>query len=269
MWLITPEGFFSVVEKVADKARGTLTIRARVSSDLEALRRGSLPELGATTKGEGTDYRYRATAPRAAIAKALAKMVEGLQYGNFKNEVAKRQGHARAELYHEVWDVLYRMQTDPKFEAAPPAKGAKDPVRAPKADAYGGILINDDREVLLVEPLNHYGGYVWTFPKGRPDPNENPADAALREVREETGYEAQIVQVLPATFAGSTTTTAYFLMKPVGSPGSFNLDETQATRWASLDEAEGLVALTKIESGRKRDKAVLEAIRAAIAMWPG
>jgi hypothetical protein len=32
--------------------------------------------------------------------------------------------------------------------------------------------------------------------------------------------------------------------------------------------AEGLVALTKIETGRKRDKAILEAIRAAIAGWP-
>jgi ADP-ribose pyrophosphatase YjhB (NUDIX family) len=267
MWLITPEGFFSIVEKATDKASGTLTVRARVASDLEALRRGSLPELGATTKGAGTDYRYRAIAPRAAIAQALARMVEELQYSNFKSEVAKRQGPARAELYHDVWDVLYRMQDDPRFEAAISPKAPKPAVSVPKADAYGGIVINDKHQVLLVEPLNHYGGYVWTFPKGRPDPNEDPADAALREVREETGYEAQIVQVLPSVFPGSTTTTAYFLMKPVGSPGPFNLDETQATRWASLDEAEGLVALTKIETGRKRDKAILEAIRAAIAGW--
>jgi polar amino acid transport system ATP-binding protein len=43
MWLITPEGFFSIVEKATDKASGTLTVRARVASDLEALRGGSLP----------------------------------------------------------------------------------------------------------------------------------------------------------------------------------------------------------------------------------
>ncbi len=268
MWLITPEGFFSIVEKAADKASGTLTIRARVASDLEALRRGSLLELGATTKGAGTDYRYRATAPREAIAKALARMVEGLQYSNFKNEVAKRQGHARAELYHDVWDVLYRMQTDPKFETAVSPAASKQAMIAPKANAYGGVVINDKRQVLLVEPLNHYGDYVWTFPKGRPDPNESPADTALREVREESGYEAQIIEALPTAFAGSTSTTAYFLMKPVGSPGPFNEDETQAIQWASLDEAEGLVALTTIETGRKRDKAILEAVRAAIAKWP-
>jgi hypothetical protein len=56
-------------------------------------------------------------------------------------------------------------------------------------------------------------------------------------------------------------------MKPVGSPAPFDVNETQAIRWASLDEAEGLIALTKIETGRKRDKAILEAIRAATAGW--
>lgn len=85
--------------------------------------------------------------------------------------MAKRQGHARAELYHDVWDVLYRMQTDPKFETAVSPAASKQAMIAPKANAYGGVVINDKRQVLLVEPLNHYGDYVWTFPKGRPDPN--------------------------------------------------------------------------------------------------
>ena len=116
---------FSVVEKAADKAGGTLTIRARIAADLDALRQGELPELGPTTKGAGTDYRYRATAPRQAVAAALGRMVEGLHYSNFKNEVAKRQGHTRADLYHDVWDVLYRLQTDPKFEAAISPKAPK------------------------------------------------------------------------------------------------------------------------------------------------
>ncbi len=35
MWLITPTGFFSIVCKSGDIKAGTLTIRARVKSDLE------------------------------------------------------------------------------------------------------------------------------------------------------------------------------------------------------------------------------------------
>jgi hypothetical protein len=108
MWLITPVGFFSIVRKPDDQ--DTLTVRARVKSDLEALRAHSLPGLGAIAEDAGTDYRFRAKAPRDEIAKALAHMVEDIDYGNFKNEVAKKQGHARAAVYGKVWDVLYGLQ---------------------------------------------------------------------------------------------------------------------------------------------------------------
>ena len=36
MWLITPVGFFSIVQKPSDVAADTLTVRARVQGDLEA-----------------------------------------------------------------------------------------------------------------------------------------------------------------------------------------------------------------------------------------
>lgn len=264
MWLITPEGFFSIVEKASDKDAGTLTVRARVKTDLDALRQSALPTLGPTSVGQGTDYRYRASAPRKAVAAAMARMVEDLHYSNFKNEVAKRQGHARAQKYHDVWDVLYGMQNGSKYEVATVLTTPKGPGTAPKADAYGGVLVNEKREILLVEPLNHFGGYVWTFPKGKPDAGESPQQTALREVREETGYTAEIIGVLPQAFAGSTSKTAYFLMKPLGPPGPLETDETNAVRWASLEEAEGLVALSKNDTGRKRDKAILDAVCAAL-----
>jgi hypothetical protein len=33
-----------------------------------------------------------------------------LDYSNFKNEVAARQGKARADRYHKVWSALYGME---------------------------------------------------------------------------------------------------------------------------------------------------------------
>jgi len=113
MWLITPVGFFSVVRKPTDTENKTLTVRARVRSDLEALKAQFLPELGAIQESQVNDYRFRATAPQAAVAAAMARLVEHLDYANFKDEVKKRQGAARAHLYHEVWDVLYRLQRGP------------------------------------------------------------------------------------------------------------------------------------------------------------
>lgn len=110
MWLITPTGFFSIVQKPGDAAANTLTVRARVRQDLVALREQFLPGLGEIEESRANDYRFRAVAPRAQVAVALAEMIHRLDYGNFKSQVAKVQGPERAHLYHGVWDVLYRLQ---------------------------------------------------------------------------------------------------------------------------------------------------------------
>ncbi len=116
MWLLTPIGFFSIVCKPEDVSTGTLTVRARVKADLENLRAHLLPELGEIRKSPHNDYRYRAQAPRGAVAQAMARSIEQLGYSNFKSEVGRKQGHERAGVYHDVWDVLYNLQDNPLHE---------------------------------------------------------------------------------------------------------------------------------------------------------
>jgi len=112
MWLFTPIGFFSIVQK-----HGTshLTVRARVKSDLDALRIQFVPELSPTIGQAGTDYPWRATVSHEALSEAVGRMVLAIDYSNFKNEVGEKQGHSRASLYGAVWNVLYDM----------PEKGSK------------------------------------------------------------------------------------------------------------------------------------------------
>jgi hypothetical protein len=81
MWLITPVGFFSIVRKPGDLAAGALTIRAR--------------------------------APREQVAQVFAAMLQDIAYGNFKNEVAVRQGRSRAETYGKVWSILHGLSGRP------------------------------------------------------------------------------------------------------------------------------------------------------------
>lgn len=266
MWLLTPTGFFSIVRKPQDAAAGTLTVRSRVRADLDGLRDTLLPELGPTIENAGTDYRYRATAPKAAVAKAMAAMVEGLDYSNFKNAVAKSQGSQREHLYHEVWHTLFKLQNDPAFAASVTVgRSRTKPIPIPKADAYGGVLIDEQGRVLLREPTKHFGGYVWTFAKGGPDPGETPEEAALREVLEETGYAANIIAALPKAFGGTIgKTTAFFLMKPVGAQGKPSW-ETAQTRWVSFEEAPALIAQSTVAGGRSRDLAVLQEAQMVLA----
>ncbi|MCL5670050.1 MAG: NUDIX domain-containing protein, partial [Acidobacteria bacterium] len=129
--------------------------------------------------------------------------------------------------------------------------------------AYGGVIFDEYGRVLLREPRSHYGGYVWTFPKGGPDNGESPEETALREVREEAGVKASIICRIPGTFKGDTTENIFYLMKPI-EMASFEPDETINIRWATYEEATALISQSTTRSGKARDLAVLDAAFAAL-----
>lgn len=61
----------------------------------------------------------------------------------------------------------------------------------------GGVVVRGE-EVCVIRPLGGRRGRppVIALPKGHIDPGETAAQAALREVREETGLETEIVEKL-------------------------------------------------------------------------
>lgn len=60
-------------------------------------------------------------------------------------------------------------------------------------EAAGGVVLVGERVLVLRKRLNH----ELRLPKGRLDPDESPADAALRETAEETGFvDLRLVRAL-------------------------------------------------------------------------
>ncbi|GGE96665.1 NUDIX domain-containing protein [Mycetocola zhadangensis] len=59
--------------------------------------------------------------------------------------------------------------------------------------AYGVVIKDDD---ILLAHWNEGGRSGWTLPGGGIDPGEDPADAAVREILEETGYTAKLDNLL-------------------------------------------------------------------------
>ena len=108
MWLITTQGFYSAVEHREDPER--LIVRARTREDIEALR-AQIPTLE-PFEDPTADYRHRAIVSRDEWIAALALLAAKIDYDNFKNAVAERQGHERAGVYHDVWNRLLRLQED-------------------------------------------------------------------------------------------------------------------------------------------------------------
>jgi len=260
MWVFTTFGFFSIVQK--QPSDDFLTVRARAAGDLDRLR-DRVPQLSPTITSGGSDYPYRAKIPHAELALALAKIIREIHYSNFKSAAEKELGNARASYLHKVWDVMYPLG---KEKATTPVKSTPhSPQMSPAANAFGGVVIDTQNRVLLREPRNHYGDYVWTFAKGRSDPGETPEQTALREVQEELGVEAEIIEAIPGVFGGDTTSTRFFLMRHLGNAGTPS-SETSNTRWASLSEARSLIKQTKTKQGRERDLAVLDAVQELLSL---
>ena len=86
---------------------------------------------------------------------------------------------------------------------APSAKeSASWPVR--RVESFGGVVVRtgaDGLEVALIRPMSEDDKVAWALPKGAKEAGETPEDAALREVREETGLEAEVVESIePITY---------------------------------------------------------------------
>lgn len=78
-------------------------------------------------------------------------------------------------------------------------------VRRPKlAEAQeetsaGGLLLDrssDELRAALIGKLDRRGRLMWSMPKGHIEPGETREQAAIREVREETGLEGEILAEL-------------------------------------------------------------------------
>ena len=117
-----------------------------------------------------------------------------------------------------------------------------------------------DREYLLVH-RNYRSD--WSFPKGKLDPAESVAAAAVREVREETGFAIQLGMPLPTQsykVEGAAKVVHYWHGEVLGGNFMAN-DEVDEVRWLSISAARELLTY-------KHDVDVLNAAEHAVPTSP-
>jgi hypothetical protein len=113
MWILFDGGFVSIVEH--REWPGRLCVRARVRADLVKFCKVAKVVNGDARIQETpeADYRFRVVLAKNVVARAMVKLVEFIDYSNFKTRVAESQGVARAHLYHDVWATLEELQKPP------------------------------------------------------------------------------------------------------------------------------------------------------------
>ncbi|MCX7957176.1 MAG: NUDIX hydrolase [Endomicrobia bacterium] len=112
----------------------------------------------------------------------------------------------------------------------------------------GGIVVDlANKKVLVIKTKNLKGDLVYTFPKGHIEKGETTQDAAIREVREETGVEAKIIKELKDVnywFVKNDKkihkNVKWFLMQPINID-SPTTNEVEEVFWYDIDDVEKIL----------------------------
>ena len=118
----------------------------------------------------------------------------------------------------------------------------------------GGVVFKKDPDIkiLLIQAKTLQGNLVWQLPKGKIEANEQPEHAAVREVEEETGIKAQIVEKLHDDqyfFKHNNVLIKkrvyFFLMEYISGEPKPQDGEVEAVEWFSLDQVLDMVGYSK------------------------
>lgn len=106
--------------------------------------------------------------------------------------------------------------------------------------AAGGLIWRDSvrgREVTVIHRARYED---WTLPKGKLEPGEDWRDAAIREVKEETGCNVQLQSfagVVSYKVKGVPKVVQFWNMVPIGESKFEPSEEVDRVMWLSLQKA--------------------------------
>jgi 8-oxo-dGTP pyrophosphatase MutT (NUDIX family) len=208
-----------------------------------------MPEAGgARSGGEGAGgggaKRRRRRRPKRASTQAPASTSapEAKKAGASAAQPAKEPGVSKKRESSKKRGTGQNKKTQKR------QKSRKKPAVPTKREiSAGGVVYRRDGEqieVVLASRRTRRGELAWGLAKGGIEDDESPEDAAIREVREETGLLAEIEASLGETryfyvweSVRIRKTVHFFLMRHTGGDVEDRDDEMEEIRWFPLERA--------------------------------
>lgn len=125
-----------------------------------------------------------------------------------------------------------------------------------------GCVIKRDGKFLLVQEKKEKVYGLWSIPAGKVDEGDTLESAAIRETKEETGFDVRLVHKLEVFHESAQDPVRHgYIAEIVGGELAFPKDELLDAQWFSLEEVRAM-------KDRLRNKFILSSIELS-ETWNG
>ena len=112
-----------------------------------------------------------------------------------------------------------------------------------KAIVVGVCIKNDNNEILMVQEANDEIRGLYNIPAGKLDSNESIMEGAIRETKEETGYDVKLDSVLCIQYLESKNILIIIFNATIVSGNiSFDKEEIMDIKWISIEDLEAMTS---------------------------
>jgi len=130
----------------------------------------------------------------------------------------------------------------------------------------GGVVYKKEGSLVKWLVCKHSGYHKWVFPKGIVKKSETSVKTAIREVQEETGVEARIIEKVPESEeyiyqrdgAKIFKRVIYFLMEYTAGDIKDHDEEMEAVRWLPYQRAQKILAFAGAKKLLQKSREILK-----------
>lgn len=125
-----------------------------------------------------------------------------------------------------------------------------------KANVVAGVVIKQDGKYLLVQEKQPKAYGLWNFPAGRVDVGDTIEETAIKEAKEESGFDVELIRKIGIFQEKATDACKHaFEAKIIGGELKYPEDEIMDAKWLTYDEVINL-------KDKLRENWILQAISA-------